>query len=410
LDEVYKRLIGESLLESTGLFVTPTSPPPLSLSPSAWPVTITVTAIAMLQMALFDLTVSGGVMPSSFAGHSAGETAILYASGAGSKAMALEIAIARGQAMAVTESIDAGMASLACSADVAMEIISEISGNIEISCFNSPESIAISGSADLLAQAISLAQARGIFAQRIRTMVPGHSSYMDKIKADYMTRMTDIFTRYPGQHIPNVPVFSTCTGQALVNEFSPSYFWDNCRNPVLFSAAISNLLDFHGDTSSNPVFLEVSCHPVLSSSIYPHNVPKKSVLCPMRRSTSGEERLRDEVTLFTETLARITLLGYNSCDFSGLYGPSDYRQPLMDHPWVYRPILSPLVHFSDVQPTHTVNGSLSTNLSINERTHPLLAQHVIDGRFVGPHLSVYIECFAGEPILPATGFIEIVRV
>ncbi|KAJ7879268.1 hypothetical protein B0H14DRAFT_2341509, partial [Mycena olivaceomarginata] len=388
LDEVYKRLIGESLLESTGLFVTPTSPPPLSLSPSAWPVTITVTAIAMLQMALFDLTVSGGVMPSSFAGHSAGETAILYASGAGSKAMALEIAIARGQAMAVTESIDAGMASLACSADVAMEIISEISGNIEISCFNSPESIAISGSADLLAQAISLAQARGIFAQRIRTMVPGHSSYMDKIKTDYMTRMTDIFTRYPGQHIPNVPVFSTCTGQALVDEFSPSYFWDNCRNPVLFSAAISNLLDFHGDTSSNPVFLEVSCHPVLSSSIYPHNVPKKSVLCPMRRSTSGEERPRDEATLFTETLARITLLGYNSCDFSGLYGPSDYRQPLMDHPWVYRPILSPLVHFSDVQRTHTVNGSLSTNLSINEHTHPLLAQHVIDGRFVGPHLSL----------------------
>ncbi|KAJ7205481.1 hypothetical protein GGX14DRAFT_367915, partial [Mycena pura] len=395
LDEVYKRLMGESLLGSTGLFATSTAPPPLSLSPTAWPVTITVAAIAMLQMALFDLTVSCGIVPSSFAGHSAGETAILYASGAGSKAMALEIAIARGQAMAVTESIDSGMASLACGADVAKEIISEISSNIEISCFNSPESIAISGSADLLAQAISLAQARGIFAQRIRTMVPGHCSYMDKIKADYMARMTDIFTRYPGPHIPNVPVFSTCTAQRLVNEFSPSYFWDNCRNPVLFSAAISGLLDFHrdGDASSNPIFLEVSCHPVLSSSIYPHNVSEKSVLCPMRRFTSGEESIRDEATLFTETLARITLHGYNSCDFSGLYGPSDYRQPFMDHPWVYRPIVSPLVQFSEVKPTHKVNGPLSTSLStkLNEHTHPLLAQHVING----------------EPILPATGFIEI---
>ncbi|KAF7358662.1 Polyketide synthase [Mycena sanguinolenta] len=200
------------------------SPPPLSLSPSGWPVTITVAAIAMLQMALFDLLISAGVMPNSFAGHSAGETAIIYASGAGSKAMALEIAIARGQAMTVTESVDVGMASLGCSADVAKQLISRLSGNIEISCFNAPDSVAISGSADLLAEAISLAQAQGIFAQRLRTMVPGHSSYMDKIKEDYMERMNDIFTRYLRQHIPKVPVFSTCTGQVRVDEFSPIVF------------------------------------------------------------------------------------------------------------------------------------------------------------------------------------------
>ncbi|KAF7358664.1 Polyketide synthase [Mycena sanguinolenta] len=390
LNEVYKRVVGESLLETTGLFVTESSCPPLSLSPSGWPVTITVSAIAMLQMALFDLLTSAGVMPSSFAGHSAGETAIIYASGAGSKAMALEIAIARGQAMTATESADVGMASLGCSANVAKQLISRLSGNLEISCFNSPDSVAISGSADLLAQVVSLAQTQGIFAQRLRTMVPGHSSYMDKIKEDYMTRMTDIFTRYPGHHIPKVPVFSTCTGQVRVDEFSPSYFWDNCRNPVLFSTAITNLLDFHGDAPVSPIFLEVSCHPVLSSLIPSHNIPTKSVLCPMRRITRGEAEF-DEATQFMETLAQIALLGYNSCEFSGVYGPSDYIQPFMEHPWVYRTIPGPLIHFSDVQHYFPANGPLSTSLSLNERTHPLLAEHVIDG----------------EPILPATGFIEI---
>ncbi|KAF7371222.1 Polyketide synthase [Mycena sanguinolenta] len=389
LDEVYKRVVGESLLESTGLFVTEPSCPPLSLSLSGWPVTVTVAAIAMLQMALFDLLTSAGVSPSSLAGHSAGETAILYASGASSKAMALEIAIARGQAMTVTESVDTGMASLGCSADVAKQLISRLSGNLEISCFNSPNSVAISGSADLLTQAISLAQTQGIFAQRIRTMVPGHSSYMDKIKEDYMARMIDIFTRYPGQHIPKVPVFSTCTGQARVDEFSPSYFWDNCRNPVLFSAAITTLLDFHGDTA-RPIFLEISCHPVLSSLICSHNVPTKSVLCPMRRCARGEADF-DEATQFVQLLAQVTLLGYNSCEFSGVYGFSDYKQPFMDHPWVYRPIPGPLTHFSHVAPHPPANGSLSTSFSLNERTHPLLAEHVIDG----------------QPILPATGVIEI---
>ncbi|KAF7371227.1 Polyketide synthase [Mycena sanguinolenta] len=390
LDEVYQRVVGESLLESTGLFVTEPSCSPLSLSSSGWPVTITVAAIAMLQMALFDLLTSAGVMPSSLTGHSAGETAILYASGASSKAMALEIAIARGQAMTVTESVDTGMASLGCSADAAKKLISQLSGNLEISCFNSPNSVAISGSADLLTQAISLAQIQGIFAQRIRTMVPGHSSYMDKIKEDYMARMIDIFTRYPGQHIPKVPVFSTCTGQVRVEEFSPSYFWDNCRNPVLFSAAITSLLDFHGDAGARPIFLEISCHPVLSSLICSHNVPTKSVLCPMRRVSRRTVDL-EETTQFMESLAQITLLGYNSCDFGGVYGPSDFKASFMDHPWVYRPIPAPLFHFSDVQSRCSVNGPLSTSVTLNERTHPLLAEHVIDG----------------EPILPATGFIEI---
>ncbi|KAJ6564329.1 acyl transferase, partial [Mycena capillaripes] len=290
LDDVYRGETGESLLETTGLFVAEdslVSPPSLSLSPTGWPVTITVAAIAMLpEMALFDLLVSVGITPSSLAGHSAGETAILYASGAGSKAMALEVAIARGQAMTVTESVDLGMASLACSADVAKNIISQISdakGTIDISCFNSPSSVALSGNAELLAETISLARAQGIFAQRIRTMVPGHSSFMDAIKDDYLTRMTEIFARYPGPHIPSVPVFSTCTGKVLVDEFSPSYFWDNCRNPVLFSPAISSLVDFHTTVHSDLIFLEISCHAVLSSVIYAHGVPETSVLCPMSR-------------------------------------------------------------------------------------------------------------------------------
>ncbi|KAJ7782237.1 hypothetical protein DFH07DRAFT_789912 [Mycena maculata] len=395
LDDVYRRVIGESLLETTGLFVSPTSPPSLALSPTGWPVTITVSAIAMLQMALFDLLVSVGITPNALAGHSAGETAILYASGSGSKAMALEIAIARGQAMTVTESTDVGMASLACNAEAAQKIVSQIcatEGTIEISCFNSPDSIAVSGTADLLDKAIALAQAQGIYAQRIRTMVPGHSSFMDTIQDDYLARMKEVFTRYRGPHIPQIPVFSTCTGEVLVEEFSPSYFWDNCRNPVLFSPAISNLLESYD--SDQLLFLEISCHPVLSSSILRHNVLERSILCPMLRpsATIPEQQFADEQILFAETLARMTILGYNGCDLSGLYGPSVYKPSFINHPWVYRPIPLPKTHFAEVRQTASLNGPLYTNSSINELTHPLLAQHVING----------------ESILPATGFIEIV--
>ncbi|KAJ7708733.1 hypothetical protein B0H17DRAFT_1030700 [Mycena rosella] len=396
LDDVYRRIIGASLLQTTGLFVSGPGTPSVQLSTTGWPVIITVASIAMLQMALFDLLKSVGVAPGSLAGHSAGETALLYTSGAGSKAMALEIAIARGQAMTVTESEDVGMASLACNADVAAQIVARIShdapGFLEISCFNSPDSVAISGSAPLLTKAIALAKEEGYLATRIATMVPGHSSAMDEIKDDYMSRMTDIFKRYPGPHIPVVPVFSTCREQIFVDEFSPSYFWDNCRNPVRFSPAIANLLTFHADTDVTPVaFIEISCHAVLSSSILRHGVSDKSVLCPMRRTSPGKPPV-NEPLLFTETVARITLLGYNSCDFSGLYGPSVFKPSFINHPFAFRSIPPPKTHFSHERRDRTVISPLSTaNPSISELTHPLLAQHVING----------------EPILPATGFIEI---
>jgi hypothetical protein len=148
---------------------------------------------------------------------------------------------------------------------------------------------------------------------------------------------------------------------------------------VLFSPAISSLLNFHIDCY--PIFLELSCHAVLSSLIYPHGISEKSVLCPMRRgsATNADRGFTDEQTLFTETLARITLLGYNFCDLSGLYGASVYKPSFIDHPLVSRSIASPKTQRSDIHPTTAVNGPLSGNVPMNELTHPLLAQHVING-------------------------------
>ncbi|KAJ7779717.1 hypothetical protein B0H16DRAFT_1299877, partial [Mycena metata] len=401
LDGVFQRQIGISLIDTTGLFTAgyhDRSPP--SLLSTGWPVITTLAANTMLQIALVDLFASIGIVPGALVGHSAGETVELYASGAGSKAMALEIAIARGQAMASAQGVDAGMVSLSCSAGVVTRLISKIGGatkgTLEISCFNSPESVTVSGTAVLLERLINSAQAAGILATRLTTVIPAHCSLMNKIKDDFVSRMTEVFDRYPGPHIPSLPVFSSSNGHVLVDEFTPSYFWDNCRKPVLFSSAISNVLDFHRfDTeSSSIVFVEISCHPVLSSLIKHHGVAEKLVLCPMLRSPSGSEALQTstESTLFTETVAQIICLGYNSCDLSGLYGPSSFKPSFLDHPFVTRTIPPPKTQLLHGRPATAVNGPLSPDhLVINERTHPTLAEHVING----------------EPILPATGFLEI---
>ncbi|KAJ7218352.1 hypothetical protein GGX14DRAFT_356888 [Mycena pura] len=393
LDMVYHRIKGVSLIESTGLFDHPTAPT-ITLPDFGWPVVITLSAIAMVQMAMFDLLKSVCIIPDMILGHSAGETATLYASGAGSKDMAMEIAIARGEAMAFTESEKVGMAVVACSANRALELIARTlttgTGALELSCFNAPESVTVSGTASLLDKLVDLAKHEEIFAQRLRTMVPVHSSFMDYVKEDYLAKMVDIFTRYPGSHIPRIPVYSTCREEQFVEAFTPSYLWDNCRNAVLFSKAVSHLL------ASSPVFLEISCHPVLSSSVLACGVPDNRVLCPMRRISSikAPSVSSTEPEVFLDTLGSLSLLGLNSLDLSALYGPSDFKPKFIEHSLAVRDIPPPksLSPRGSYQPMADRKGPLSSsNLYINKVSHPTLAEHVING----------------EPILPATAFTEL---
>ncbi|KAJ7447113.1 hypothetical protein B0H11DRAFT_1745206, partial [Mycena galericulata] len=388
LDNVCRAVHGSSVIETTGLFSHDSScTPSISLQESGWPVVITVSAIAMVQIALFDLLKSVGVLPEMVLGHSAGETTALYASGAGSKAMALEVAIVRGEAMTSTEKEELGMVALGCGEIRSIALIARaketVDGVAEISCYNAPESVSVSGNAPLLNKIVALAKGAGILAQRIRTMVPGHSSFMDTIKEDYIRRMEDIWARYPGPHKPVIPVLSTCRKDVFVDTFTPSYFWDNCRNPVLFSKAIGCSL------STAHVYVEISSHPVLSTSVLAHGVLETRILCPMRRLSAEQPHVTETTTLLN-TLGRLSLLGMNAIDLSGIYGYSTACPTTIKHPLIQRTIPPPKSF--GLQSHHASQRILSgSHLMLSAATHPDLAEHVI----------------SGEPIFPATAYIEL---
>ncbi|KAJ6463074.1 hypothetical protein DFH09DRAFT_1295961, partial [Mycena vulgaris] len=366
LDDVYRHVKGVSLITSTGLFALAGSQftaPTITLPDFGWPVVITLSAIAMVQLAMFDLLKSVGVLPDMILGHSAGETAILYASGAGPKEMAMEIAIARGEAMTPTESEQVGMVVVACSAKRALELIAHITddtGILELSCFNAPESITVSGAASLLDKLVILAKHQEIFAQRIRTMVPVHSSFMDCIKDDYMAKMDEIFSRYPGSHVPRIPVFDMLRG--------------TIRGGLHLQLLLGQLPK--------------------SRALQQGHFTYGRVLCPMRRISpkKGPSLSPTEPEVFLDTLGRLSLLGLNSLDLSGLYGPSEFKPKFIEHPVAVRDIPPPKGLSHRRQSTADSNGPLSSsNLHINKVSHPTLAEHVING----------------EPILPSTAFIEL---
>lgn len=236
LDIVYQAVTGQSLVVQTGLFDDVLDKDPLE---EIWPIAITLPALTMLQIALFDTMVALGIQPDIVVGHSAGETAVLYASGSGSKAMALEFCIARGRAMATLEDAGGTMAALSCSAEDGESVIAYInaevgSGVLDVGCINSPKAIALSGLVTHVDAAVKRATSGGILPRRLRTPIPVHSAMMEQYQTLYEGLVKAVFAKYSVTS-PAVTTYSTKSGMLFDIVFDAHYFWDSTRGPVQFA-------------------------------------------------------------------------------------------------------------------------------------------------------------------------------
>ncbi|KAI0325192.1 ketoacyl-synt-domain-containing protein [Cubamyces sp. BRFM 1775] len=388
LDNVYKSVIGHSLIEQTGIFDGARPADPLG---EIWPIAITLVSLTMLQIALFDTLAAVGVKPDVVVGHSAGETALLFASGSGSRALAMELAIARGKAMSLLENENGTMAAMSCSPARAEEIIAEVvaelgSGVLEIGCYNSPGAITLSGHEDCIDLAVKKASDAGIFARRLRTRIPVHSAMMDICADEYKRLVEDVFSRYEVS-AAIVETWSTKTGSLLDGSYDAKYFWDNTRGAVIFTEALQGIARKH----PHAIYFELGPHPVLPSYISSMAGKNATTLCTLRRPRSSEKHAV-EVSTFLETLGKLMLAGYTRIDFDVLYGsapaPVETIPPFpfarKDIPWT-----APTAELAR-QRQHR-NGPLNyPQLQINSKTHPDLAEHVMKG----------------EPIMSTAGYLE----
>ena len=387
LDQVYEDVTGHSLIKTTGLFDSSFS----SSLPAIWSVEHVLPALCMVQIGLVDLLASVGVKPNIVVGQSAGETAVLYASGAGPKAMAVEVAIARAKAMKMTECLGAGMAALGCGYEEALKITTRVAdrsdGVLEIACHNSPEAVVVSGSVQLVERATDVARAEGFFALQIRSLVPPHSSLMDHCRDAYCDGVREVFSRYPGPHVPAIPCYSTVAGHGkFIHEFTPEYIWNNLRRPVHFHQAISAILRDAPDAA----FIEISPHPVSSSFVASVGVSPDAIVCPMQRPPK-DSASPVELSAFCSSIGVLATLGVNSLDLTTLYGRAN-RNPAYDIPYPFTRRKFPL-RVEGPRKTLTVKGGYSLLLKMNAKAYPDLAEHVING----------------EPIVPAAAFLDMVR-
>ncbi|KAH9914224.1 thiolase-like protein [Fomitopsis serialis] len=386
MDVIFERLTGKSIIRDHGLF-SGTS----CVADGTWPISLILPSIAVFQMALFDLLIHLGVRPDVVLGHSAGETSVLYASGAAPKAMAVELAILRGRTFSSMEDLGGTMAAVSCMPEEAELLLNQVRREddrsiIDIACYNSPSAVAISGHAVAIDQFLELALVRGYFCRKIRTRVPIHSSMMDRCRDEYVQALRDLFGRYPGCHVPSVTTYSTLTGARFEGPYDAEYFWKNTRNPVLFTHTIQELARAHSTTT-----IEISPHPVLSSYISQITQGASAVFPSTHRRKQGRPSTEHRDLL--ELCGQLTSAGHNSVNFTVLNGRACYElsTPLPEYPFVRKAF--PLYPDTSecVKQMQPHNGPLNHDyLKVNKDTHPTLAEHVI----------------RGEPIMPAAGFIE----
>ncbi len=214
-------------------------------------------AIFALQVGLFELWKSLGIHPDAVVGHSIGEVAAAYASGALDLGEATRIIYWRSR----SQSVAAGkgkMLAAALSIEEAKERIEKYKDLVAIAVVNGPNMLTLSGDSAALETISASLEEEDIFNRMLRVDIPFHSHYLDVIKDDFISSVGDVVCKDT-----DIALYSTVSGKLNKGtSLDSSYWYSNIRQSVLFYPAVKELVN--NDFS---VFLEISPHPILSNSI-----------------------------------------------------------------------------------------------------------------------------------------------
>lgn len=206
-----------------------------------------------MQIALAAVWRSWGVIPDAVVGHSMGEVAAAYVAGAISLKDAALIICGRSKLLRRTSGKGA-MAAVELSLEQAQTLISDYADRVSIAVSNSPNSTVLSGDPTALQAILAQLEQNNIFGRLVKVNVASHSPQMDPLRADLLELLAAIQPQ-----VASIPMYSTVTNSITYGENFDAHYWvRNLREPVLYAAAVQNLLAQGFDT-----FMEMSPHPVL---------------------------------------------------------------------------------------------------------------------------------------------------
>jgi len=201
-------------------------------------------AIEVVQPLLFALQVSlsaaltaKGLIPDMLYGHSIGEVAAAYGSGALSLEEACRIIAVRSVLQGETAG-RGGMAVVQLGGEAAAALPEVADGTLAVAAVNSARYVTLSGPDDALDALVARLKAKRLVCRRLDLRYPFHSRAMDPIRDRLLDRLAGLT---PGETA--IPLYSTVTGAVCPGtELTAGYWWRNIRQPVLFAAATAAVL------------------------------------------------------------------------------------------------------------------------------------------------------------------------
>ncbi|WP_229397814.1 type I polyketide synthase [Micromonospora okii] len=352
-----------------------------------------------VEVALFRLARSFGLVPDLLAGHSIGELAAAHVAGVLSLPDAAALVAARGRLM---QALPAGGAMLAVGAGEAAVAgsLAGVAGPVDIAAVNGPAAVVVSGAAGAIDELAALWADRGAPTSRLRVSHAFHSALMEPMLAEFAA-VAEGLTFRP----PTVPIVSNLTGRVAGPEelCDPGYWVRHVREAVRFADAVAHLAEAGVGT-----YVELGPSGVLTAMAQGCLADPAAVLVPLSRKDRPEPRAA------LEALARLHADGL-AVDWSGLSAGAARRIDLPTYAFDHeRYWLEPVGRIADVTGAglgaagHPLLGAavsvagedmvlLTGRLSL--ATHPWLADHAVGGVVVLPGTAlVELAVRAGDEV------------
>ena len=353
-----------------------------------------------IQCALVELFKTWGVYPDCVLGHSSGEVAAAYASGALSLNDATRLVFHRatlqqrvaGSGRMLTVGLDRpGVEDLLDTLDIPFRPDGDRPVAVEIACENAPANTVICGPEDDLQPVMEELDRRNLQNRLIPGNIAFHSRAMDAIEDDALEAFAFLDDL---SFDADVPFLSSVTG-ARTERLDSAYWWSNIRQAVRFAAAMETAKRDHRPD----VVLELAPHSALQPIVAQCVEDAASV------PVSVPTLMRDTDTClgFHEALGNLFKAGV-SLDFADQYPrPDPIVHLLPGHPREERKSVDNTLDDEFLQK----RSEYSHGPLVGHRVpcdHPLLEARLSEAAF--PWLAEHRVHHA--PIMPAAGFIELV--
>ncbi|WP_149183558.1 type I polyketide synthase [Streptomyces sp. TRM49041] len=270
-----------------------------------------------MEVALAALLREKGVEPDLCLGHSMGEAAAAYVSGALSLRDAAAVICRRSKLMQRLAGQGA-MLSVELSADEARTAVAPYGAAVCVAAENAPRATVLAGDADALRRLSRRLEADSVDCRPVKVNVASHSPAMEELREDLRAALAGLSPTAPSTEMFSSTRCTPVEGAQL----DAAYWMDNLREPVRFVESV------RAAAKEETVFLEVSPHPILVQSLVAtldeHSAPPAAV--PLLR------RRQDEYENVVRALGQVFAFG-GRIDWDRCFGGRAPHVPLPSYAW-----------------------------------------------------------------------------